>query len=81
MAASVPTFKSRTDLVLVPVVVRDSKGGHVRGLSKEAFSLKEKGKEQEITLFEEVRPESRPALRMPDRGYGNVAYDNAGRPG
>jgi len=66
--------------VLVPVVVRDSKGGHVRGLSKEAFSLKEKGKEQKITLFEEVQPDNRLALRVPDRGYGNVAYDGAGRP-
>jgi VWFA-related protein len=78
--APVPAFKSRTDLVLVPVVVRDSKGGHVRGLSKEAFSLKEKDKNQEITLFEEIRPESAPAPRLPDHGYGNVAYDNAGRP-
>jgi VWFA-related protein len=79
-SASVPTFKSRTDLVLVPVAVRDSKGGHVRGLGREAFSLKEKGKDQEITLFEEVRPDSSRAPAMPDRGYGNMAYDNAGRP-
>ena len=79
-SAPVPTFKSGTDLVLVPVVVRDSKGGHIRGLSKDAFRLKEKGKEQEITLFEEVRPDSSPALKVPDRGYGNVARDGAGRP-
>jgi VWFA-related protein len=79
-SAPVPTFKSRTDLVLVPVVVRDSKGGHVRGLSREAFSLKEKGKDQEITLFEEVRPDSSRTPGMPDRGYGNTAYDSAGRP-
>lgn len=81
MSAPLQIFKSRTDLVLVPVVVRDSNGGHVRGLSKEAFSLKEKGKEQQITLFEEVRPGNSPASSVPDRGYGNVAYDNAGRPG
>jgi len=79
-SASVPTFKSRTDLVLVPVVVRDSKGGHVRGLSKEAFSLKEKGKDQEIALFEEVQPGNSLAPKAPDRGYGNIAYDGAGRP-
>ncbi|MGB8066019.1 MAG: VWA domain-containing protein [Candidatus Sulfotelmatobacter sp.] len=76
-----PTFKSRTDLVLVPVVVRDSKGRHIRGLSKEAFGLKEKGKPQEITLFEEVQPDSSLSPSVPDRGYGNVAYDNARRPG
>ena len=76
----VPTFKSGTDLVLVPVVVRDSKGGHIRGLSKEAFSLKEKGKVQEITLFEEVQPDNSSAPKAPDRGYGNVAHDGAGRP-
>ncbi len=75
-----PVFKSGTDLVLVPVVVHDSKGGHILGLSKEAFNLKEKGKDQQITLFEEVRPDNGPTPRVPDRGYGNVAHDGAGRP-
>ncbi|HEV3511307.1 MAG TPA: VWA domain-containing protein [Candidatus Sulfotelmatobacter sp.] len=78
--APVSKFESRTDLVLVPVVVRDSKGGHIRGLNKEAFSLKEKGKTQEITLFEEVLPDNSLKSSVPDRGYGNVAYDSTGHP-
>ena len=60
--------------------MHDSRGGQIRGLSKEAFSLKEKGKNQQITLFEEVRPDNGPTPRVPDRGYGNVAHDGAGRP-
>lgn len=53
-SAPVATFKSSSDLVLVPVVVRDKKGKHVSGLPQSAFRLEEKGKEQTITLFEKV---------------------------
>jgi len=73
------TFKSRSDLVLLPVVVRDHKGNHTAGLTKDAFRLEEKGKEQEISLFEEIKapdPDAKPSL-MPDRGYSNLPFDNA----
>lgn len=50
----VARFRSRSDLVLVPVVIRDRNGKHVTGLPRRAFQLREKGKEQAITLFEEV---------------------------
>jgi VWFA-related protein len=50
----VPTFTSRTDLVLVPVIVHDRSGAHVNGLSKEDFDVEENGKSQKIAVFEEV---------------------------
>jgi hypothetical protein len=42
----VPTIQSRTDLVLVPVVVRGKKGEHISGISKDSFHLEENGREQ-----------------------------------
>jgi len=74
------TFRSRTDLVLVPVAVRDKKGEHVSGLSKEAFQLEENGKGQTISLFEEIHAPVANLLQAvtPDRGYSNLPFDNAG---
>ncbi len=50
-------FSSRTELVLVPVVVTDKSRAHVSGLRKEDFRMFEDGKEQVISVFEAVRPE------------------------
>ena len=44
-------FKAETDLVLVPVVVRDAKGNAVGNLRKEDFQIFDKRKPQEITKF------------------------------
>ena len=44
-------FKAETDLVLVPVVVRDAQGNAVGNLRKEDFQVFDKGKPQEITKF------------------------------
>jgi VWFA-related protein len=44
-------FKAETDLVLVPVVVRDDQGNAVGNLRKEDFQIFDKGKPQEITKF------------------------------
>ena len=78
-ASQVPTFKSRTDLVLVPVVVRDKKGHHVTGLPKDVFALEENGKQQAISLFDEVQPTGTTILRAAqvDRGFSNLPFDNA----
>ena len=45
------TFRSHTNLVLVPVVARDFHGQAVGNLTKENFTLYDKGKLQEITRF------------------------------
>ena len=52
--AQVPTFRSSTDLVLVPVIVHDHSGAHVKGLSKDDFTVEENGAPQKISIFEEV---------------------------
>jgi VWFA-related protein len=45
------TFSTKVNLVMVPVVVRDSKGKAIGTLQKEDFQLFDKGKPQVITKF------------------------------
>jgi VWFA-related protein len=52
---SAPTFQSKVNLVLVPVVVRDSRGRIVADLTKEDFQLSDKGKAQTISSFSVVK--------------------------
>jgi VWFA-related protein len=54
-------FKTRAELVTVPVVVTYKNGLHVLGLKKEDFTLLEDGKPQEIANLEEVEKTSGPA--------------------
>jgi VWFA-related protein len=48
------TFKSQTNLVLVPVEIRNH-NQHVAGLDRDKFTLLQDGKPQKIAVFEEVR--------------------------
>src|SRR5271165_2199406 len=52
--ASAPTFHTSTELVSVPVVVKDRHGNHVHGLTKNDFRIFEDGHEVEIRNFDSV---------------------------
>jgi VWFA-related protein len=54
------TFRTKVNLVLVPVVVRDSKDRAVGTLKREDFQLYDKGKLQEITRFSVEKAGSKP---------------------
>ena len=47
-------FRSQTNLVLIPVQVRDH-NEHVPGLTQDAFTILQDGKPQKVSTFEEVR--------------------------
>ena len=53
------TFSSRTDLVSVPVVVRDSKGHAIGGLRQKDFKVFDNGKPQSIVQFSVQSSETR----------------------
>src|SRR5262249_19547987 len=44
-------FKSKTNLIMVPVVVRDKKGNAIASLHQEDFQLFDNGKRQVISSF------------------------------
>jgi VWFA-related protein len=62
---AVPTFRSRTELVLVPVKVTKSKR-HVAGLQRQQFRILEDGVERNIASFEEVRSASSAPAQAPE---------------
>ena len=66
---TVPSFKAETNLVLVPVVVRDAKGDAVANLSKDDFRLFDNGHERPITTFAVEEPSGRTAQ---DRSVGDA---------
>jgi VWFA-related protein len=74
-----PTFKlsSKTNVVIVPVAVADKHGNHVSGLTANDFELKEDGKVQTISSFEEITadttraPAPAPASTLPNLHFSN----------
>jgi VWFA-related protein len=78
-AAGMTQFTSRSQLVLVPVVVTERDGKHVSGLGREAFRIEEQGKPREATIFEEVKTvapdvKARPTVML--EGRSNFIYDH-----
>lgn len=66
-SAAVPTFQATSEVVYVPVVVKDKHGAHLPGLQKESFRIEQDGKEQPIAVFEEIRDtEAAPAAPAPE---------------
>lgn len=59
------TFASRSELVLVPAVVTDKAGAHVRNLTKEEFTVLEDGKPQKLAVFDEERTTASRVQRVP----------------
>jgi VWFA-related protein len=60
--ASFPTLSVRTELVSVPVVVKDSRGHHIQGLSGADFRVYENGHLQAIRSFETVTGNAAPTV-------------------
>ena len=53
--AEMTKFSTRTQLVLVPVVVTGKNGSHMSGLTRDAFRIEEHGRVRQATIFEEVK--------------------------
>lgn len=62
---TVPTFQSKVNVVLVDVVVTDSKDEPVTGLGKKDFEISEDGKPQTISTFEEHKGVRINAAKLP----------------
>jgi len=70
------SFKSKVNLVMVPVVVRDAHGDVVGNLTKENFQLFDKGKPQEIARFSVEKT----ALSANDSGSKPATAPEGGEP-
>jgi VWFA-related protein len=69
------TLTSDTELVVVPVIVRDRDGTHVAGLKPQDFTLLQDGKTQSVAVFEEVdvaRPQPRRRTRYAPGVFTNL---------
>ena len=70
---SIPAYRSKTDVVLVPVVVR-SKGGPAQGLKQEQFSVMEDGKPQKIASVELIKTVAKVQRREAPGQFSNELF-------
>jgi len=80
--SSMITLKSRTQVVALDVVVTDPKSGHtVKGLPREDFQVREDGKPQTVTYFDEVEHHPSPPTRpQPKEVAANIFTNNSPSP-
>lgn len=81
VAAPAPKFTSRTQLVMVPVVVTGKNGAHIAGLTRDAFHIEEHGKERVPVIFEEVNsiaPDVKARAAAPSAGHSNFNFGDTG---
>jgi len=79
LPAQQPTFRSSVQLVRVDAIVSDAEGRPVHGLTRENFTLTDRGKPQAIQAFTEVhhdRPDAATALLPHDVASNAVASDS-----
>lgn len=78
---SVPTFRAQTRVVLVDVIVTDSKGQFVPGLKVEDFTVQEDHKAQKISGFNVYRyeaPKALPPMQLPPNQFTNFTQQAPG---
>ena len=66
-AAETPTFPAQVEQVIVDTVVTDKKGGVIRDLGREDFTITEDGVPQAIASFEAVVLPEHPSTTPPPR--------------
>ena len=72
------TFRTKVNLVLVPVVVRDSRGKAVGTLTKDDFQLFDKGKVQFISKFSVEKTGTKPKVVIEDTSGTKLEQQAAG---
>jgi VWFA-related protein len=80
-ATQTPAVRVSTKLIEVNVIVQDSKGEPVSGLTKDDFAVYDKGKRQEIAFFSEetnesVSTRSSAAAASPSPAVGTATFTN-----
>ncbi len=74
-----PTFKTRSELVLVPTVVTKGKDP-VKGLTKDNFVIEQDGKTKAVTVFEAITPQPKKiARKKPGADFTNADSDDTPR--
>ena len=75
-----PEFTSKSQLVLVPVIVTGKNGAHIGGLGCASFTIEEQGRAREATVFEEVRtvaPDTKSRPNVALEGRSNFSLGDA----